>query len=189
MTHTDQPIVPLGRNRQAGNLVGGQSGRDRWIVGARQQTAEVAVVRSRADDEPTGPNDTRLDAFALPPAGGTFLLCPESDVDWYSFNVKPAVPGRYATGRIGFDPATYPDGPPTFDLVMTDYGMPGLTGADVARAVRRKKPSTPIVLLTGWSAEQAGDSTTHLGDLVSAVLNKPVTMSVLNETIAALLKG
>jgi CheY-like chemotaxis protein len=38
----------------------------------------------------------------------------------------------------------------TFDLVVTDLGMPGLTGWDVAEHVKRRSPRTPVVLVTGW---------------------------------------
>lgn len=38
----------------------------------------------------------------------------------------------------------------TFDLVITDLGMPGLTGWDVAHHVKRQRPQTPVILVTGW---------------------------------------
>lgn len=41
-----------------------------------------------------------------------------------------------------------------FDLLLTDYAMPGLTGADVALAARAARPGLPIVLTTGY-AERA----------------------------------
>ncbi len=39
--------------------------------------------------------------------------------------------------------------PARFDLVITDFNMPGLSGLDVARAVRRCRADLPIVLVTG----------------------------------------
>ncbi len=39
-----------------------------------------------------------------------------------------------------------------FDIVITDRAMPGITGDEVAAAVKRKAPSTPVVLLTGFGA-------------------------------------
>jgi CheY-like chemotaxis protein len=37
-----------------------------------------------------------------------------------------------------------------FDLVVTDLGMPGLSGWDVAAHVKGRSPHTPVVLVTGW---------------------------------------
>jgi CheY-like chemotaxis protein len=38
-----------------------------------------------------------------------------------------------------------------FDLVITDLGMPGLSGWDVARIVKLRAPRTPVAMITGWS--------------------------------------
>ena len=40
-----------------------------------------------------------------------------------------------------------------FDLVITDLGMPGLSGWDVARAVKELRPGTPVAMVTGWSEQ------------------------------------
>jgi signal transduction histidine kinase/DNA-binding response OmpR family regulator len=37
-----------------------------------------------------------------------------------------------------------------FDLVITDLGMPGLSGWDVARLIKLWRPGTPIAMVTGW---------------------------------------
>jgi response regulator RpfG family c-di-GMP phosphodiesterase len=37
----------------------------------------------------------------------------------------------------------------SFDLVVSDIKMPGLTGLDLLRAVKGKQPGTPVVLITG----------------------------------------
>ena len=36
------------------------------------------------------------------------------------------------------------------DLVITDYWLPDLTGAQLAAEMKRLKPAIPIVLFTGW---------------------------------------
>jgi CheY-like chemotaxis protein/anti-sigma regulatory factor (Ser/Thr protein kinase) len=38
-----------------------------------------------------------------------------------------------------------------FDLVITDLGMPGLSGWDVARLVKLRAPGTAVAMITGWS--------------------------------------
>ncbi|AGS22200.1 sensor histidine kinase/response regulator hybrid protein [Rhizobium etli bv. mimosae str. Mim1] len=43
-----------------------------------------------------------------------------------------------------------------FDVMITDYSMPGMTGAQLAQAVRTVRPALPIVLATGYADLPAG---------------------------------
>jgi CheY-like chemotaxis protein len=38
-----------------------------------------------------------------------------------------------------------------FDVVVTDYAMPGMSGLDLATRIRRSQPDLPIVLATGYA--------------------------------------
>lgn len=58
-----------------------------------------------------------------------------------------------------------------FDLVVTDLGMPGMTGWDVAREIKRMNPKTLVVMMTGWSADL--DSQKVKGSGVDRVVQKP----------------
>ena len=69
------------------------------------------------------------------------------------------------------------------DLVLTDLGMPGVTGWDVARAVRARWPGLPVGMLTGWG-EQIDDATPDCR-MVAGVLSKPATPEGLREFVAA----
>lgn len=58
----------------------------------------------------------------------------------------------------GFEVATATDGHSgldlfnsgEFDLVVLDHSMPGMNGGEVARELRRVKPTTPIILLSAY---------------------------------------
>jgi CheY-like chemotaxis protein len=39
------------------------------------------------------------------------------------------------------------------DLVITDHGMPVMNGLDAAFRIKKQKPQTPVLLITGWQAE------------------------------------
>jgi len=39
-----------------------------------------------------------------------------------------------------------------FDAVVTDLGMPYVDGREVAAAIKRESPQTPVIMLTGWGA-------------------------------------
>jgi PAS domain S-box-containing protein len=47
--------------------------------------------------------------------------------------------------------ATFQDQPETFDLIITDLTMPGMTGVDLARRMLQIRPDMPIILCTGYS--------------------------------------
>lgn len=38
-----------------------------------------------------------------------------------------------------------------FDLVVIDHAMPGMTGMQLAEALRRQQPRLPIILATGFA--------------------------------------
>lgn len=68
-----------------------------------------------------------------------------------------------------------------FDLILTDYMMPGMTGVDLARAARRMSPEAHVVLMTAYGTNKLRDTTDHLG--FDGYLNKPFTMDQVREVI------
>jgi signal transduction histidine kinase/CheY-like chemotaxis protein len=71
------------------------------------------------------------------------------------------------------------------DLVLTDLGMPGVSGWDIARASRERRPGLPVVLLTGWG-DQPGMEESRERGLVDRVLGKPIRLEDLQAVIAEL---
>ena len=69
-----------------------------------------------------------------------------------------------------------------FDVVLTDLGLPEISGEEVARSVHRQSPSTPVVVLTGWADQLHAEGAALEG--VERVLSKPVTLSTLATTLA-----
>ena len=64
-----------------------------------------------------------------------------------------------------------------FDLVVTDLGMPGLDGQQLARLVKKESPQTPVILLTGWGGimQAEGNHPEH----IDAILGKPPEVNEL----------
>lgn len=77
---------------------------------------------------------------------------------------------------------TDPDG---FDLLITDQTMPGLTGADLARAVKELKPTMPIILCTGHSSVLTKEKSQAMG--IDRYIGKPVMGNELSDTVRSLL--
>jgi len=48
------------------------------------------------------------------------------------------------------------DGGGRFDLLVTDYAMPGMTGAELAQSLRAVQPELPIVVATGYAEVALG---------------------------------
>lgn len=67
------------------------------------------------------------------------------------------------------------------DCVLTDLGMPEMTGWDVARAIKTQSPRLPVILLTGWGEAISEDTTAE--DMVDRVLGKPVQLTELLRAI------
>ncbi|HYJ81823.1 MAG TPA: PAS domain-containing protein [Allosphingosinicella sp.] len=62
------------------------------------------------------------------------------------------------------------------DLVLMDYAMPGMNGADAARAAREIHPGLPIVFVTGYAESERLEAALG-GDV--PVLRKPFTLAEL----------
>lgn len=67
------------------------------------------------------------------------------------------------------------------DLLMTDHAMPGMTGMELAREVRRRRPTLPILLATGFAESESAEA------IEVARLAKPYTQAQLANEIALLL--
>lgn len=74
-----------------------------------------------------------------------------------------------------------------FDLVLTDLGMPKVTGWEVARKARDRNPGVPVVVVTGWGAQCQEDE--FLSNGVDMVLSKPVNYEKLQEVMRRFLAG
>lgn len=73
-----------------------------------------------------------------------------------------------------------------FDLVLTDFGMPGMDGGELARRVKQESPTTPVVLLTGWGSSPPGGS---VPPQVDRVLAKPPRVAELRRALSELAGG
>ena len=73
-----------------------------------------------------------------------------------------------------------------FDIVLTDLSLPGMSGWDVAVAVRQKSPATPVVLLSGWDIDGKDERIGQSG--ISCILAKPVRIKEMIKVVEELVK-
>jgi two-component system cell cycle sensor histidine kinase/response regulator CckA len=72
-----------------------------------------------------------------------------------------------------------------FDLLLTDIGLPGASGTELARQIRRRSPRLPILFISGQSGDIFGDE----GELDSprGFLQKPFSSRALIASLHELL--
>lgn len=81
--------------------------------------------------------------------------------------------------------AYFSDHPDEFDLILTDYNMPGLTGLELSETILGIRKDIPIVLCTGYSKNITRQRLNSIG--IRAFLMKPVTQYALSTTLRDIL--
>ena len=85
-------------------------------------------------------------------------------------------------GREGIDAFAAALGTPaSFDVVITDLGMPHVDGRQVASAVKAASPATPVVMLTGWGRRMLEDRERPPG--VDHLMSKPPRLAALEQVL------
>ena len=156
-----------------------QSGGGIAIESVLGQGTSVRIFLPRADatpDAPTQPGDHgRADL-----SGVTVLLVDDDD----------AVRGVTAdmTGDLGATVIPVAGGEaalaallvhPEVDLVIADFAMPGMNGAELARKIAAERPRLPLLILTGYADLGA------IADVPEdAIVQKPVTADELRRRMA-----
>ncbi len=69
----------------------------------------------------------------------------------------------------------------SFDLVITDLSMPGMSGWEVAKGVKEQNPEVPVVLLSGWAVQHEREKLKEAG--IDYVISKPCSLDTLHETV------
>ncbi len=69
-----------------------------------------------------------------------------------------------------------------FDLVVTDLGMPGISGWEVAKGVKLRHPETPVALVTGWGDQVDPDDVGRKG--IDFLVAKPFRIDDLTAVVA-----
>jgi len=70
------------------------------------------------------------------------------------------------------------------DLVFSDLSMPGMTGWELARAVRDAAPGLPVILVSGFAVEVSPEELQRSG--VHSVLAKPINVGEVLDAAAAI---
>ena len=73
-----------------------------------------------------------------------------------------------------------------FDLVITDLGMPDISGWEVSKTIKQKNPHVPVIVITGWGVDPDPDKMKD--SKVDFVINKPFQIDQLEKIIKDLME-
>jgi CheY-like chemotaxis protein len=70
-----------------------------------------------------------------------------------------------------------------YDLVLTDFKLPGMDGLELAEVIKQRAPSRPVILITACAEEVQGPVSN-----VDALIRKPVSVAKLHEAFRKVFK-
>ena len=76
----------------------------------------------------------------------------------------------------------------SYDIVISDYMMPVMTGVEMAEKIEKRFPGLPVILLSGYSREKL-DEIVKSSPTVIAALSKPVNKKILSGYIDDIIKS
>jgi CheY-like chemotaxis protein len=104
--------------------------------------------------------------------------------------------GEEQLAELGYEPVGFASAvaalealraePDRFDLLLSDEAMPGITGSELVREVRRIRPDLPVVLMSGFVTPALLDRAKALG--VHQVLGKPLAAADIAQALAGALQ-
>ena len=71
--------------------------------------------------------------------------------------------------------------PKRFDLVLTDYTMPHLTGIQLAEELLKIRPDLPVIIYTGFTEDIASEEAKSRG--IREMVSKPLSMGEISEVL------
>jgi signal transduction histidine kinase len=92
------------------------------------------------------------------------------------YKVVDVANGQDALAQLGQMP---------FDLLVVDFAMPGMNGAEVARAARQAQPTLKILIVSGYADSDAIEPLVG----TTPLLRKPFDVNTLSTTVAEILRG
>jgi PAS domain S-box-containing protein len=69
-----------------------------------------------------------------------------------------------------------------FDIVLTDLGMPGMSGWEVCRVIKEISPHTPVGMITGWGTEMSQNKMKEYG--LNFIISKPFDINKILNVVA-----
>ncbi|MFL6709846.1 MAG: response regulator [Massilia sp.] len=171
----------LGLSQVYGMAVQSGGGARVQSVPGKGTTVEIWLPRAAAPEQAAGAGNV----LAVAPHAGARLLLVEDDdsvrqlmaesLEAIGYAVTQAADGETALSMLR---QAMPD------LLITDYLMPGMTGAELMQKVRIQAPDLPMIIATGYADMKAIEEV--IGE--NQLLRKPFPLAELAATVARALE-
>jgi signal transduction histidine kinase/ActR/RegA family two-component response regulator len=126
------------------------------------------------------------ETVAAAPAARILLVDDDNDVREFAAEVLRGLGHEVVESPNGIDALQRLSDDFGIDLMIVDFGMPQMNGAEVATAVKLRRPDLPIIFITGYTEGTALESWVRDG---YCLLNKPFRLSEVVEAVDAALKA
>ncbi|WP_426179382.1 response regulator [Pseudomonas sp. TWRC1-2] len=163
-----------------------QSGGDAQIRSVTRQGTEVTIMLPAA----SGPASVTTKPVAAPGlSSGEHVLIVEDMPSVRSFVAEVLVDAGYrcSLAADGDEAIATLNQDTSIDLLLTDVGLPYMTGRELADVARGLRPTLPILFMTGY-AENAANRQSFLGEGMD-LISKPFHIDELLEKIRRGLDG
>lgn len=145
------------------------------VVSERHAGTSVYVTLPIASGDAVAPDNRDRGGSSI--AGRQVLLVDDDDMVLGVLTAVLRGQGHDVTScRSGAEALDVIDAGQPFDLLVTDLGMPGIRGDELARIVQERCPDLPVIVLTGHHDVDSLDTRW-------SVLAKPVTGVTLSECV------
>jgi CheY-like chemotaxis protein len=71
-----------------------------------------------------------------------------------------------------------------FDVIITDYRLPGMDGLDLCRTLQQTHPQAMKIMITAYSSSAVRDEATTIG--VHELIEKPITSRAIEDSLSRL---
>jgi CheY-like chemotaxis protein len=191
LTHIFEPFFttkPTGKGTGLGlSQVYGfakQSGGEVDVAAPAAGGAVFTLFLPRAQQPTEGDVETPKHAETSPPHGHILLVEDNEQVGAFSAQMLAEL-GFEASWAANADAALkmLAAGDPCFDVVFSDVVMPGMSGIELAREIRKRAPGLPVVLTSGYSHVLANEGAQGF-ELLQKPYSADEITSVLRRAIA-----
>lgn len=146
----------------------------------RGSTVSIHLPLTGLDADQPGPlRPVDVDRGTVPPL--RILLCDDDDIVRETVSNMLGEAGHSIVCAAGGPQALDALGKENFDILLLDFAMPGMNGAEVARRALADRPNVPIIFLSGYLDSAAIDSA--LGGSASVLAKPIVAQDLLNAIV------